>query len=183
MSFRGSGVPGGQCMVWEFTVKLHQIKATQTSIQHHKIMLKHSIYLNTNKQTNKQTTTTWKWGHDQNWGQKDFEWLYEFYPPKQVFLDFKVPKPMSFRGLRPSDPTHVLGFMTSRSPCSLFKYSGEMEMCPLPTDNILRTPLRPCNISPVYRYSRWGINRKGFNFWLAMSCHGQNVFHLTKYAL
>ena len=29
------GVSSGQCMVWEFFVKLHQIKANQTSIQHH----------------------------------------------------------------------------------------------------------------------------------------------------
>ena len=49
MSFRGlpgpcqeDGVYGGQCIVWEFIVKLYQIKASQTSIQHHN-MLRHII--------------------------------------------------------------------------------------------------------------------------------------------
>ena len=38
-----------------------------------------------------------------------------------------------------------------------------------PTHNILRTPLRPCNISPVY--VQWAEDEIG---------HGQNMFHLTR---
>ena len=61
---------------------------------------------------------------------------------------FKVLKPMSFRGLRPLDPTHArlrnktlaVRAMSARYSPFTCRYSGEMEMCPPPpcTHNILR---------------------------------------------
>ena len=109
---------------------------------------------------------------------------------------FKVLKPMSFRGLRPLDPcqgfcpwtptrgpkaldpTHA-GLrgkplkVRSMSACySQFRYSLEIEMCS-PTHNILRTPLRPCNISP---YS-CTVGR-GITLAMVITCSSS-----TKYAL
>ena len=63
---------------------------------------------------NKHAKKAWKWGHDQNWGQKDLEWSCEFYPPKQVFLVFQsakthelpgAPPPGPLPGALPLDPT------------------------------------------------------------------------------
>ena len=52
-----------------------------------------------------------------------------------------------------------------------------------PPHNILRTPLHPCNISPVYMYSERGINREGFNLKLAMVKTCSTWPLLNKYAL
>ena len=137
-----------------------------------------------------------------NWGQKDLEWSCEFYPPKQVFLDLKVLKPMSFWGPYPLDPCQGHCPWTPQGPKSgpldptlaglhgklldvipHLGIRGKWKCGTPPAHNILRTPLRPCDIKPYTCRVGRGINREGFNFKLAMVKTCSTWLLLNKYAL
>ena len=96
------GVWGGQCTVWEFIVKLHQIKANQTSIQHHNNMLKKSMNIR-----------TWSKLMPERLGSERGNFTLR----NRFSWTFKALKPMSFQGLLPWTPLGALRQAPGPHPC------------------------------------------------------------------